>query len=279
MERPRPDRTAGRAAERRTIAALSATGEAAAEEPAAPAPPGGGGVARNTAIFSIATGISRVAGLVREIVAASFFGTQRPGLGVHDRLPGPEPGQQPVRQRGAVGGVRAGVHRTAPEGPPQRGVPAGLDAVLDHADRRSARSRRSSSSRPGVIMPLFTGATFNAAARRADGRPLAGAVPGRAAARADGPARRDPAVLRPLHDPGDLAGGVERRDPRAAGRPAPALPRRLRRRQPALRVRDRDPRGDVRAAADGVRRARADRLPPAVARSTGTTRASGRCSR
>lgn len=42
--------------------------------------PRGGGerVARNTAIFSIATGISRVLGLVREIVAASFFGTSGP---------------------------------------------------------------------------------------------------------------------------------------------------------------------------------------------------------
>jgi putative peptidoglycan lipid II flippase len=41
-------------------------------------PPGGGGVARNTAIFSIGTGLSRIAGLVREIVAASFFGTGGP---------------------------------------------------------------------------------------------------------------------------------------------------------------------------------------------------------
>jgi putative peptidoglycan lipid II flippase len=32
-------------------------------------------VARNTAIFSIATGLSRIAGLVREIATASFFGT------------------------------------------------------------------------------------------------------------------------------------------------------------------------------------------------------------
>ena len=49
-----------------------------AEEPLAPAPPGGGAVARNTAIFSIATGISRIAGLVREISVASFFGTSGP---------------------------------------------------------------------------------------------------------------------------------------------------------------------------------------------------------
>ena len=39
---------------------------------------GRGRVARNTAIFSIATGLSRVLGLVREIVAASFFGTKGP---------------------------------------------------------------------------------------------------------------------------------------------------------------------------------------------------------
>jgi putative peptidoglycan lipid II flippase len=41
-------------------------------------PPGGGRVARNTAIFSIATGVSRIAGLVREIATASFFGTKPP---------------------------------------------------------------------------------------------------------------------------------------------------------------------------------------------------------
>ncbi len=41
-------------------------------------PPGGRGVARNTAIFSIGTGISRIAGLGREILAASYFGTHGP---------------------------------------------------------------------------------------------------------------------------------------------------------------------------------------------------------
>jgi putative peptidoglycan lipid II flippase len=35
-------------------------------------------VARNTAIFSIATGLSRIAGLVREVVAARYFGTSGP---------------------------------------------------------------------------------------------------------------------------------------------------------------------------------------------------------
>jgi putative peptidoglycan lipid II flippase len=57
---------------------LAATAEAPGEEPPPPAPPGGGRVARNTAIFSIFTGLSRIAGLLREIVAASFFGTRGP---------------------------------------------------------------------------------------------------------------------------------------------------------------------------------------------------------
>ena len=45
-------------------------GDEAPEAPGAHA-----GVARNTVIFSIATGLSRVAGLAREILAASYFGT------------------------------------------------------------------------------------------------------------------------------------------------------------------------------------------------------------
>jgi putative peptidoglycan lipid II flippase len=57
---------------------LTAIADVPGEEPPAPAPPGGGRVARNTAIFSIFTGLSRIAGLLREIVAASFFGTGGP---------------------------------------------------------------------------------------------------------------------------------------------------------------------------------------------------------
>src|SRR5437660_5630284 len=71
----RPPKPPGRAAERRTIAALSTIPDAA-ELAVGPGPPSGEGpVARNTAIFSAATGISRIAGLAREIVAASYFGT------------------------------------------------------------------------------------------------------------------------------------------------------------------------------------------------------------
>ncbi len=73
-----PRNTRESAAEARTIAVLSASAEAFGEEPVVPAPPGGGGggtVARNTAIFSFLTGISRVVGLLREVVFAGYFGT------------------------------------------------------------------------------------------------------------------------------------------------------------------------------------------------------------
>lgn len=45
------------------------------DPPAPHAPRRSGAIARNAALFSIGTAISRVAGLAREIVAASFFGT------------------------------------------------------------------------------------------------------------------------------------------------------------------------------------------------------------
>jgi putative peptidoglycan lipid II flippase len=50
------------------------------EEPAAPPSPGrrAGRIARSTAFFSLATAASRIAGLVREIVAASYFGVKGP---------------------------------------------------------------------------------------------------------------------------------------------------------------------------------------------------------
>jgi putative peptidoglycan lipid II flippase len=54
----------------------TATVTAGAQGQAAPPPrTTGRAVARNTAIFSIATGLSRIAGLVREIVASSYFAT------------------------------------------------------------------------------------------------------------------------------------------------------------------------------------------------------------
>ncbi len=66
------DAAAGALAARRAVERIAAEehGEGRGEVPAARA-----GMARNTAIFSIATGLSRIAGLAREVVAASYFGT------------------------------------------------------------------------------------------------------------------------------------------------------------------------------------------------------------
>jgi putative peptidoglycan lipid II flippase len=57
---------------------LTAIADAPGEEPPVLAPPGPTRVGRNTAIFSIMTGFSRVAGLLREIVTARYFGTGGP---------------------------------------------------------------------------------------------------------------------------------------------------------------------------------------------------------
>ena len=58
---------------------MSVSADAFGEEPVVPELPedggGGGGIARNTAIFSFLTGLSRVVGLLREIVFAGYFGT------------------------------------------------------------------------------------------------------------------------------------------------------------------------------------------------------------
>ncbi len=50
------------------------------DTPATPGagPRASGAIARNTAIFSVLTGFSRIAGLIREVVASSYFGTGGP---------------------------------------------------------------------------------------------------------------------------------------------------------------------------------------------------------
>src|SRR5579872_1307662 len=55
--------------ERATTLVVAANGERAR-------PPAGHGLARSAAIFSLATALSRVFGLVRQVVAAYYFGAQ-----------------------------------------------------------------------------------------------------------------------------------------------------------------------------------------------------------
>jgi putative peptidoglycan lipid II flippase len=57
-----------------TVDERAAGGQPAPADPVEPEPARGRRLALNTAFFSAATGLSRIAGLVREIVAASYFG-------------------------------------------------------------------------------------------------------------------------------------------------------------------------------------------------------------
>ncbi|HEX4837049.1 MAG TPA: murein biosynthesis integral membrane protein MurJ [Solirubrobacteraceae bacterium] len=130
-----------------------------AEQPAGPAPPGK--VARNTAIFSLATGFSRVVGLAREIVAASFFGTRGPASAFTLAFQIPN----------LVSNLFANAALSAAF------VPVFTD-LLQQGRRREAFRLASTLFwlilivlgavtaffvlAAGVIMPLFMGATFNA---------------------------------------------------------------------------------------------------------------------
>ena len=78
METPNtPDRDESRVAADAALRAAEAFDPG--EEPSAePAPGQGGRIARSTAFFSIATAASRIAGLVREIFAAGYYGVNGP---------------------------------------------------------------------------------------------------------------------------------------------------------------------------------------------------------
>jgi putative peptidoglycan lipid II flippase len=134
-------------------------------EPAAPrerpVPERRGLLARNTAIVSMATGISRVLGLAREIVAASFFGTSGPASAFTIAFQIPN----------LVSNLFANAALSAAF------VPVFSD-LLQQGKRREAFRLASTLFwimllvlgaftaffvlAAGVIMPLFTGPTFNA---------------------------------------------------------------------------------------------------------------------
>jgi putative peptidoglycan lipid II flippase len=134
--------------------------EAPVEPPDRPTPPGRR-LARNTAIFSVATGLSRIAGLVREIVASSYFGTTGPfsAFTIAFQVP------NLVRSLFADAALSAAF------------VPV-FTELLEHGRRREAARLASTLLFvmlaalgaltalfilfAGLIMPLFTGDTFTA---------------------------------------------------------------------------------------------------------------------
>ncbi len=134
----------------------------------------------------VLTGLSRVAGLVREIVAAALLRHAAGRVGLHARLPGPEPDPRARRRRRALLGLRARLLRAAGAEAPARGDP------------RRERARRAAAARPhgrdAAVHPRRAVADAavhrHAGARRPDHRPVARAVPDRRAARAQRPRGR-----------------------------------------------------------------------------------------
>ena len=184
-----------------------------------PAPPR---LARNTAIFAVATGLSRIAGLGREIVAASYYGTSGAASAFTIAF------QVPNLVRGlfadaALSAAFVPVFTEYLEhGRKKRRPAARLDALLadpDRPRRAVGAVRRHRRRRDAAVHPRRQ---LLAAARRPDDRPLSDPVPDRRAARPQRAARRDPQRLQPLHDPGDRSARLEPRDHRHAGRGAAA---------------------------------------------------------
>ena len=282
MPRGVAEKLRGRAAERRTIAALSATGEA----PARSRPPrraGGEAERSRTRRYAASRATPRSSRSPPASRGSRGWCAKSSPRATSARAARPRPSrspsscrtwwQQPVRATPRCRPRSCPCSPTCCSRAARRGVAAGLDAVLDHADR----ARRDH----GLLHPrrrddhaAVHRADVQRRAERPDGRALAGAVPGRAAARPDRPARRDPAVLRPLHDPRDLPGGVEPRDHRrcwsCSRRTSTATTRSTPTRsaswpRPACSWRWRSARSGGSTSA-------------CSSASTGTTRASGRCS-
>src|SRR5829696_3725222 len=72
---PVPPAEAGHADAGPALVPPAGAGHADAGPASTPASQAAAGRARNTAIFSVLTGLSRIAGLAREIVAAAYYGT------------------------------------------------------------------------------------------------------------------------------------------------------------------------------------------------------------
>src|SRR5215211_4332136 len=162
--------------------------------------------ARNTAIFSVLTGLSRVAGLVREIVARSYFGTSGAMSAFTLAFQVPNLIRALLR-------VRAGVQRAAGEPAPARGAAAGQRArrpAPRGADRALARVHPDRANAHALVHRR----RVHAGPRRPRRRAEPGAVPDRRAARPQRPRRRRPERPRALHDPGARAARVEPRDHR-----------------------------------------------------------------
>ena len=213
-------------------------------------------LARSTAIFSLATGLSRLLGLAREIVAAAAFGVEGKinAFTVAFQIPNL---------------VRALVADAALSG---AFVPV-FSELLERGER--ARAWRVASTILWLLLlahECADGAVRTRGAlrdrplrrpgrrRRPRRRPLAGALPDRRLARPLRRRRRNPEQLRPVHGAG---ADTRRLEPRHHPRPRPRRPGCGRRGRGAVRLRRFDRRRDGRAAAAAASLAPRARRPAA----------------
>ena len=246
------------------------------EEVTAPRPRAGR-LARSTAFFAFATGLSRIAGLVREIVAASFFGAkgQMSAFTIAFQLP------NLVRSLFADAAIQAAF------------VPVFTEHLERGENREAFRLGSTLIYLVALVLGLLTAlfillapsadaavrARIRGRAGSAHGRARAGPVPDPAPARGERDGGRGPEQLRPLRRLRDRALLLEPGDHRGAGRlraPGPRAGRdpslrgrgRGRDRRPARDLRRRHPQHAVSPPA-GLRLALAGRPPGAVADAPG----------
>ena len=105
-------------------------------------------------IFSFATGLSRVLGLVREVVASYYFGAAGRDQRVHGRLPVPEPRPGARRRRRALLGVRPRLQRADREGRAQARLAGRLEPLLADAARPDRAQRALHPVAPWIVAPL-----------------------------------------------------------------------------------------------------------------------------
>ena len=194
------------------------------EEPACEPAPGSqaGRIARSTAFFSVATAASRDRRPRPGSGRRRLLRRQRPDVGLHDRLPGPEPDPRPVRRRGPAAGLRPRLHRTARR-----------RSATSEAFRLASTLLLLVTMVLGAITALFVllapvimpalRARVPRPAPRPHGHPLPGPLPDPDPARDQRRRRRHPQQLRPLRRLRDLAAVLEPDDHRRAGRPRAAL--------------------------------------------------------
>ena len=169
-------------------------------------------LARSTAIFALATGISRVLGLVREIVAAYYFGAAGKINAFTVAFQVPNLFRSLVADAALSSAFVPVFSELLEKGDRKRAWRVASTPLLADA----ARPRRPHRA-PDHLRAARDRALRRSRRRQGAGdRPLPDPVPDHRAARGLRRDRRDPQQLRPLHRPGAVAGLLEPRDHRRA---------------------------------------------------------------